>query len=271
MNDRLRAAFDAIHSPPEQKERLKTYLAEKTHNYQARPVLHPHRLLPALACCMICLLVGFGGAGLYFTPTSVISIDINPSMELGVNRFDRVISVSGKNEDGHTLADELDLKFLTYSDAIQTVLSTPLVTQCLEENEVLSLSVISEDSARRDEMLSVLRTCTEGCHNAYCSAASPQEVSDAHSLGLSYGKYQIFLQAQALHPELTPEQAQEMTMRQLRELAGLSASSSDSTSSQNGHWDHDLNSSGSTVQGNHSGNHWGDEHGSGWSGGKADP
>ena len=29
------------------------------------------------------------------TPTAYISIDINPSLELGINRFDRIVSVEG--------------------------------------------------------------------------------------------------------------------------------------------------------------------------------
>ena len=50
----------------------------------------------------------WGGTWLYFTPTMEISVDINPSIELGVNRFDRVISVDGYNEDGQALAQLLD-------------------------------------------------------------------------------------------------------------------------------------------------------------------
>ena len=29
------------------------------------------------------------------TPVSAVSIDVNPSIELGVNRFDRVVAVEG--------------------------------------------------------------------------------------------------------------------------------------------------------------------------------
>ncbi|MDE7227674.1 MAG: helix-turn-helix transcriptional regulator [Treponemataceae bacterium] len=38
-------------------------------------------------------MVLFVGAGLYLTPTAQISIDITPSLELGINRFDNVVSV----------------------------------------------------------------------------------------------------------------------------------------------------------------------------------
>ena len=45
-----------------------------------------------------------GKRWLYFTPIAEISIDINPSIELRVNRFDQVISVDGLNGDGQALA-----------------------------------------------------------------------------------------------------------------------------------------------------------------------
>ena len=46
------------------------------------------RLVPTLACCLLVLLAGWGGHHAYFTPSAIISIDVNPSLELGVNRFD---------------------------------------------------------------------------------------------------------------------------------------------------------------------------------------
>ena len=51
------------------------------------------KALPIIAC-FIFLLFSFSGYGLYFTKTSIISIDINPSIELNINRFDRVISIN---------------------------------------------------------------------------------------------------------------------------------------------------------------------------------
>mgnify|MGYP006964182038 CR=1 FL=1 len=55
------------------------------------------RVLSVAACLLLLFL---GGRQFYFIPTVKISIDINPSMELGVNRFDRIVSVEGYNDDG---------------------------------------------------------------------------------------------------------------------------------------------------------------------------
>ncbi len=40
----------------------------------------------------------------------------------------------------------------------------------------------------------------------------------AHSSGLSYGKYRAFLELQSVAPDITPEQVQDMTMREIRDL-----------------------------------------------------
>ncbi len=50
----------------------------------------------------------------------------------------------------------------------------------------------------------------------YCTDS--QEIADAHAVGLSFGKYRAFLAAQAVNPELTVEDAQELTMRELEPL-----------------------------------------------------
>ena len=94
MRDRLKQAFDAVHAEEALKERTKAFVAQQTRGHaRRRPALRPS-LAAAFAC--LCLLFT-GGYWLYFTPTATISIDINPSIELGVNRFNRVVSVEGYN------------------------------------------------------------------------------------------------------------------------------------------------------------------------------
>ena len=45
-----------------------------------------------------------------------------------------------------------------------------------------------------------------------------EDVENAHEAGLSLGKYRVFLEVQALDPDITPEEVQGMTMREIREL-----------------------------------------------------
>ena len=74
-----------------------------------------------------------------------------------------------------------------------------------------------------------------GQRNAYCYCAHPDEVEAAHAAGLSYGKYQAFLELQALDPTITVEEVQDMTMREIRDrIDALSGDSEGQTQTNTG-------------------------------------
>ncbi len=213
MNNRLKEAFGAVRAEESLKRGTLDYVRHQTQGYRRRSL--SRRLLPALACLMVAL----GGlGGLYFTPTSVISIDVNPSLELSVNRFDRVVSVTGLNEDGRELAGALSLTHRSYADAVEQVLDSPAIAACVAGGGEVSLTVVGEDGGQSERLLAGLESCTAGRKNTFCCAARPEEVSLAHETGLSYGKYRAFLEAQALDPDLTPQEVQGMSMREIRQL-----------------------------------------------------
>ncbi len=116
MNNRIKEAFGDVHAEESLKRGALDAVRRLTHGYRRRVVTR--RLAPALACLMIAL---GGMGGLYFTPTSVISIDVNPSLELSVNRFDRVVGVTSYNEDGRALVQELTLTHQNYAEAVEQV------------------------------------------------------------------------------------------------------------------------------------------------------
>lgn len=74
----------------------------------------------ASAACGFVFLIG--GAWICLSPTAQISIDINSSVELGINRFDKVVSVKGRNEDGSRLVERLDVWFVDYEEAVEQVM-----------------------------------------------------------------------------------------------------------------------------------------------------
>ena len=216
MNDRIKDAFDQIHAEDELKIRTKAFLASRMSGHSRPRVARYRRLIPA-AVCLFFLLAGFGGYWAYFMPVAAISIDINPSLELGVNRFDRVVSVEGYNEDGRELASSLKVKYMDYEEAINQVLASESVTGLLSQDQVLTIAVIGQDEERCGRMLSHIESCTQGHENTYCYSAHPQEVAKAHEMGLSYGKYRAFLMLQSLDPTIMPEEIQGMTMREIQD------------------------------------------------------
>ena len=76
------------------------------------------------AACLFFIVLAAAGYRFYFSATAVISIDVNPSIELNINRFDTVISVKAYNEDGQKLADQLHVRFMKYMDAFRAIVDS---------------------------------------------------------------------------------------------------------------------------------------------------
>ncbi len=169
------------------------------------------------------MLAVLGGWRVYFTPTASVSIEINPWVELSVNRFDRVIAVSGRNDEGAALAEELDLRFLSCDEAIQTVLA---------ENAVMDIAVTGADEAQCGRLLSQAESCTAGWDSAHCYHAGSEEAAAAREAGLSLGKYRMYQALQALDPAITAEKVRDMTMSQLQALLEALSGGGDTSGTQ---------------------------------------
>lgn len=213
MNDKLKQSFDHIQAGENLKRRTEAFLAQRTRGYARKP----HTALRWAAACAFLLTVGLAGAWLFLLPVSAISLDINPSLELNINRFDQVVSVESFNPEGEALAQELDLRFLNYTQALSRLLDDQQVQSYLNQGEGLSILVVCDDQARSEAMLAQVEGCTSGRGNVHCHSGSSQYASEAHAAGFSTGKYQVYLTLKALDPSITPEDAQGMTMRELRD------------------------------------------------------
>lgn len=234
MKQELKEAFDAVHAEQEWKDRTKTFLSRKMQQTPVRKPTRYKRFLP-LAVCGLFIAMVFGGYQFYFAPVSTISIDVNPSVELSVNRLDKVVSITAYNEDGQALADALDIQFWDYADAVRQIVESDVIQGCLQRDETLSIAVAGSDKEKTGEMLLEIESCTAGQENTYCYQATAEEITAAHEEGLPYGKYRAFLLLQALDPSITPEEVKGLSMRELRDwIAALSGETSSGISSQPG-------------------------------------
>ena len=232
MDERVKEAFGQLRAEECLKEGTRAYLRQVRAGRRAAG----GRRMAAAAACMVLVLAGLVGYRVYFTPTSAISIDINPSVELGINRFDKVVSVQSYNQAGQALVDSIDLRFLDYREALEQVLSSQSVAERLDQGQLLSITVIGEDGAQCSRILAGAQACAAGRENVCCGQGDAQLLEEAHHAGLSFGKYQAYLELQALDPDVTAEEAAGMTMRQIRDrIAALSGAE---TAQQGGHGAH---------------------------------
>ena len=227
MNERIKSAFDSIRAEEELKLKTLDYVAARAGKRRAGFAIS--RLVPVLACLVLVVLAG-GWA--WFSPSATISVDINPSLELWLNRFDKVVQVVGWNEDGRELASSLELKYMGYEQALDEIMASEKVSSLLADDGVLSLAVVGNNEKQCGRLLMGLRSCTAGQGNAYCYSASEEDLEEAHNLGLSYGKYRAYLELVELAPDVSPQQLAGMTMREIWDMIDSLSGEADSSAGQ---------------------------------------
>ena len=210
---RIRSAFGSIHADERLKAQSRRYIHEKA--YTARRKHRQMLRLSAAMLCMVCLLFGAGGVYAYFTPTAIISIDINPSIELSVNRFDRVIDVRAFNDDGAVLAQQLSVQYDDFANALLQILQNESFQTYLAQDAHLSIVVVGENAQQNDQILTLAQSSTAQQNNIHCGMGDQADVETAHASGLSCGKYQAGKELMALDETVTTQDLQQMTMQEI--------------------------------------------------------
>lgn len=235
MSDRrLKEAFDSVHANDEIKRHTREFLARRTEGYRRGTRASYGRLAAVMACLMI-FIIGGGGYFLYFIPVSSISVDVNPSIELGINRFDRVVTVDTFNDDGDNIMSSLNVRFMDYRDAMDKILNQESEEAYLSEDSCIAITVSGAAEGKQREMLAHLHTCASSYGNVHCSSGSHGEAAKAHEAGMTLGRYQALLELQALDRSVTAEDIEELTMSQIWDwIAELSGNTEDLEQNKDG-------------------------------------
>jgi len=153
----------------------------------------------AIAACLAVLLIG--GGFVYATPTSYICVDINPSIEVGINAFDKVISVEALNEDGQAVLDELGrIKGMKLDAAVELIVDEAIDQGYIEESDAsfVQLTAVTDDE---DKASRLLKDAEEGTRAALDeneaqaevgqAAISQARAAEAKAYGISPGKLNL--------------------------------------------------------------------------------
>ena len=213
MYDGIKTAFDGIKADEGLKMRTKRFVAEKAAERRKTAYMKKTAVLACTAAAAV-----FAVCGMYFTPTMSVSIDINPSVELKVNRFDKVISAVGYNADGEALVKELNLTFKSFDSSAREVISSEAVKECIANDEVLSITVAGKNEVQTDKTLETVQLLTENTRNAYCTSADYETAVTAAEYSISCGKYSAYLELAQAGVDISPEEVGQMSMREIREL-----------------------------------------------------
>lgn len=216
MNKRMTDAFNEVQADDALKISIYKGVQEKSAKPQKRPYTKKIQFVMVAVLCLL-LVAGLGGYKSFMTPTAVISFDINPSIELSVNRYNRVIATSYYNEDGQTLLSDENLIYKDYEEAIDSLIASDKVQACLNDGGELVLNVAPKNVKQGEAITTYLSHCTSGMENATCDTISTETMDAAHNLGMSMGRYKVYEAIKAYEPDFSAEACNSMSMRELHD------------------------------------------------------
>lgn len=221
----IKTAFDSIKADETMINKTKNSVVIKMQRNSKR-VYQALRLgVPVLAVMFIMIVAG---SFIYLTPTVCVSVDINPSLELSLNRFDRVIDAKGLNQEGKELADSLNLKHLSCENAIEKLVGCREIEALLEEDATLEIGVVGEENTQTQRLFSEIEKSTNDKTQTYCYKAKNEDVENARNLGISYGKYKAYQEILSLGGDVSVEQIQNMPMNEIKKLISSFAETDES-------------------------------------------
>ena len=215
MYDEIRDAFGQIHATDKMKRSVSEYLSGK----EQKTVKSSFRFRPyalASACALLLIVAGVGNWYFWEMPVAYVSVDVNPSVELTLNRRNRVTDAEGLNQDGEAVLEHVQLEGKDYLEAVELLIESDDMQAYLVENEKPTVTVAS---AKADELLTGLESSIVATHyQGMCRSAEIETVASAHDCGMSLGKYQIYQLLAEYGSGLTTEDCQKIPMCQLQQL-----------------------------------------------------
>lgn len=186
------------------------------------------KVLIGAACFLVIAVGGSGAAYAYYqTPVAYLSLDINPSVELGVNAFDKVVSAEGYNEDGQTILTGLDVTGSTVNEAVQSLITSADEKGYIADDgsTVISLTSETNDSEKAAE----LQTTSEAGAKEALEGLEKEAVvqkdnvaierrDEARELGITPGKLNLINKLQAVDPDATIEDYKDASVKEIMKI-----------------------------------------------------
>ncbi|MEQ8200212.1 MAG: hypothetical protein ABRQ24_02195 [Syntrophomonadaceae bacterium] len=188
---------------------------ERTQATRGRRNYAMKKLITAVASMAACALLLIGGYSYYNTPVNYVSFDINPSVELGVNAFNRVVTAKGINADGQALLQQNRLRNMSVEDCLQALVQEAAQQGYVKEDgsTVIALTALSDNNdaamrlqdRSRDRVRQMLQEQDMDCV-VYADCSNLQIREQAREQDLSPGKCRLISILQDLDPSITFDQ-----------------------------------------------------------------
>ena len=172
--------------------------------------------IAAIAACLALVACLIGGVADFLRPVAYVGIDVNPSVELMLNRFDIVVGTHALNDDGQQALDKAPCMWRPFDDAARDL--NGAMRAIAGEGAVVEVSIDCDNESRYAALAAQSNNCF-GCNGeAHCDRTNAEERQAAHNLGMGVAKYRAYQELQEAGVDTSAEECASMSMRELRDL-----------------------------------------------------
>ena len=172
--------------------------------------------IAAIAACLALVACLIGGVADFLRPVAYVGIDVNPSVELTLNRFDIVVGTHALNDDGQQALDEAPCMWRAFADAARDL--DGAMRAIAGEGAVAEVSIDCDNENRYAALAAQSNNCF-GCKGeAHCNRTNAEERQAAHDLSMGVAKYRAYQALQEAGIDVSTEECASMSMRELRDL-----------------------------------------------------
>lgn len=181
--------------------------------------------IAAVAACVALVACLIGGVADFLRPVAYVGIDVNPSVELTLNRFGIVVGTCALNDDGQRALDEAPCMWRAFDDAARDL--DGAMRAIAGEGAVVEVSIDCDNENRYATLAAQSDDCF-GCNGeAHCDRTNAEERQAAHDSGMGVAKYRAYQALQEAGIDISAEECASMSMRELRDMlakSGIDAS-----------------------------------------------
>ncbi len=203
------------------------------------PMTAKRKWTTLVAACLAVMLLG--GGGLFYQQAnavaSVVSLDVNPSIELKVNRSEKVLVCTPLNEDAKAILADMgngaDLKGAKLDVAVNAIVGSLVRNGYLNSiSSAIMISVEDKDTARAEKLQRELTSTVDGVLQTSESRASVLTQTLTQDAGLaqqarensiSTGKAALVNRVLALNATLKFDALAKLSVEELKDLAEAGA------------------------------------------------
>jgi hypothetical protein len=185
-------------------------------------------VLPSVAAILaVVLLSGLIPIGSKSAAAAYVSFDINPSLEVGVDKEMQVIQIDAFNDEAKKIIDKYDLNVenqFSFEDFADQLIKAYEEEGYMESDHSMLITTISSDEgndkteAALDQAVNsiVKKTVVKYPVRITVSESNPDTREKAKQLGVSSGKYKAFQTANINGKTLTEEKIKEVNFQELK-------------------------------------------------------